>query len=938
MLTWLSDLLSTSNGFMPHGACFLWLPSILWLHAISDAIIALSYFTIPFALLYFIKKRTDLAFPLVFILFGAFILLCGITHIIGIWTIWQPAYWIYGFVKLATAFVSIVTALIVWRLMPVLLELPSPSAYKAGEIFIRAIFNATPDPMIISNAQGVITMVNQKAENFLGYAANELIGKQVETVILTDNNNLEPYLLNGQLDPKKKSQSILNQPVFQAKRKDQTEVDVAISISPIKTGQGNFLACAMRDVTEQKLVEASLLESEERFRQVANNAATMIWITDQNNDFSFVNECWRTFTGVSVDKLTHSEWLVLIHPDDREGAFIGNVEHSENDTAKSSEYRIRGANGDWFWLLDKGKVNYQNGVFSGYIGSAIDISKRIQTEVDLRIAAVAFETQEPLIITDPDSIILRANNAFIETSGYMREELVGQKMNFLKSGKHDQQFYEAMWKIIAETGGWQGEIWDRRKNGELIPVWLAITAVKNDEGKVTHYVGTYIDITKRKLAEDEIKNLAFYDPLTQLPNRRLLQERINHAIQRSQRDGQQFALMMLDLDRFKNVNDTLGHQLGDVLLIQVAERIKGKLRAVDLVARLGGDEFVVLLENIAQPGDAARVAERIVEDLSKAFQLVQNHDVWIGASLGISLYPQHSGNFESLMTQADSAMYKAKEQGGGSIVYFSEDLTRSARERIILEGRLRKAITQNELRVFFQPQIDIVSDRIIGGEALVRWQDPNEGLIPPGRFIPIAEETNLIVAIGEWVLNETCKQGRKWLDMGLPPITLAVNVSTQQFKRSDINELVVKVIAETGFPAQQLELEITESGLMKNQENAVEILNKLHEQGVRIAIDDFGTGYSSLAYLKRFPLDVLKIDKSFIDDIPHGKDDMEIAATIVAMAHNLGFKVIAEGVETKEQLEFLKLKGCDSYQGYFKSRPIPIDEFTKLLQEQGYGR
>lgn len=938
MLTWLSDLLSTSNGFMPHGACFLWLPSILWLHVISDAIIALSYFTIPFALLYFIKKRSDLAFPLVFILFGAFILLCGITHIIGIWTIWQPAYWIYGFVKLATAFVSIATALIVWRLMPVLLELPSPSAYKASEIFIRAIFNATPDPMIISNAQGVITMVNQKAENFLGYAANELIGKQVETVILTDNNNLEPYLLNGQLDPKKKSHSILNQPVFQAKRKDQTEVDVAISLSPIKTGQGNFLACAMRDVTEQKLVEASLLESEERFRQVANNAATMIWITDQNNDFSFVNECWRTFTGVSVDKLTHSEWLVLIHPDDREGAFIGNVEHSENDTAKSSEYRIRGANGDWFWLLDKGKVNYQNGVFSGYIGSAIDISERIQTEVDLRIAAVAFETQEPLIITDPDSIILRANNAFIETSGYMREELVGQKMNFLKSGRHDQQFYEAMWEIITETGVWQGEIWDRRKNGDIIPVWLAITAVKNDKGTVTHYVGTYIDITKRKLAEDEIKNLAFYDPLTQLPNRRLLQERINHGIQRSQRDGQQFALMMLDLDRFKNVNDTLGHQLGDVLLQQVAERIKGKLRAVDLVARLGGDEFVVLLENIAQPADAARVAERIVEDLSKAFQLVQNHDVWIGASLGISLYPQHSGNFESLMTQADSAMYKAKEQGGGSIVYFSEDLTRSARERIILEGRLRKAITQNELRVFFQPQIDIVSDRIIGGEALVRWQDPHEGLIPPGRFIPIAEETNLIVAIGEWVLNETCKQGRKWLDMGLPPITLAVNVSTQQFKRSDINELVVKVIAETGFPAQQLELEITESGLMKNQENAVEILNKLHEKGVRIAIDDFGTGYSSLAYLKRFPLDVLKIDKSFIDDIPHGKDDMEIAATIVAMAHNLGFKVIAEGVETKEQLEFLKLKGCDSYQGYFKSRPIPIDEFTKLLQEQGYGR
>jgi EAL domain-containing protein (putative c-di-GMP-specific phosphodiesterase class I) len=286
------------------------------------------------------------------------------------------------------------------------------------------------------------------------------------------------------------------------------------------------------------------------------------------------------------------------------------------------------------------------------------------------------------------------------------------------------------------------------------------------------------------------------------------------------------------------------------------------------------------------------------------------------------------------MAQADSAMYKAKEQDGGGIVYFSEDFTRLARERILLEGRLRKAIAQNELRVFFQPQIDIASDRIIGAEALVRWQDQNEGLIPPGRFIPVAEETNLIVAIGEWVLNETCKQGRRWLDMGFSPLTLAVNVSTQQFKRCDLNALAVKVLSETGFPAGNLELEITESGLMKNQENAVEILNELHEKGIRIAIDDFGTGYSSLSYLKRFPLDVLKIDKSFIDDIPHSKDDMEIAATIVAMAHNLGFKVIAEGVETKEQLEFLRLKGCDSYQGYFKCRPIPIDEFTKLLKEQ----
>jgi diguanylate cyclase (GGDEF)-like protein/PAS domain S-box-containing protein len=917
-MAWLNDVFSSNNGFMPHGACYLWLPSVLWLHVISDAVIALSYFSIPIALNYFVKKRKDLVFSRIFVLFGAFILLCGMTHILGVWTIWHPDYWLYGIVKLATASVSLVTAVVIWRVMPLLLGFPSPAAFKAKGIFMHAIFNATPDAMIISDDQGKITMVNQQAEKLLGFDANELIGEPVELVVLGNNKTI-----SGETK------------VYAAKKKDQTEIDVEISCSSIKTEQGGFLARAMRDVTQQKKAEASLMESEVRFRQLANNAATMIWITDENGDFSFVNQCWRNFTGVTANKLAHSEWLNLIHPDDREFAFIGNVENSQDEAVKSSEYRIRGANGEWSWILDNGRANYQDGVFTGYIGSAIDNTERKNAEVDLRIAAAAFETQEPLIITDADSIVLRANNAFMETSGFTKEEIIGQKMNFLKSGQHNKQFYDGMWESVAKTGGWQGEIWDRRKNGETFPVWLNITAIKNDEGKVTHYVGTYIDITKRKLAEDEIKSLAFYDPLTQLPNRRLLQERLNHGIQRAQREGQQFALLMLDLDRFKDVNDTLGHKAGDELLKQVAERIKNKLRAVDMVARLGGDEFVVLLENIVKPEDASRVANRIVDDLSKAFDIADGHDVWISASIGITLYPQHGGNFEILMVQADSAMYKAKEQGGGGIVYFSEDLTRSSRERIHLEGRLRKAIIQNELRVFFQPQIDIASDRIIGAEALVRWQDPNEGLIPPGRFIPVAEETNLIVAIGEWVLNQTCKQGRRWLDMGFPPITLAVNVSTQQFKRSDINALAERVLSETGFPAGHLELEITESGLMKNQDNAVEILNRLHDKGIRIAVDDFGTGYSSLSYLKRFPLDVLKIDKSFIDDIPNSKDDMEIAATIVAMAHNLGFKVIAEGVETKEQLEFLRLKGCDGYQGYFKCRPIPIDEFTKLLQQQG---
>lgn len=678
----------------------------------------------------------------------------------------------------------------------------------ASEGSQRAIFNATPDAMLISDVHGIITQVNQQAELLLGYKLGDLIGQPIEILVPEGFRAKHPekhakFVADPITRPLKTGRTL------QARRKDGSCFDVDISVSPIKTEQGVFFASALRDVTQTK-----------------------------------------------------------------------------------------------------------------------------QAEAHLRVAAIAFESNEPMVITDAKNIILQVNRAFIESTGYTKEEAVGQKINLLKSGRHDAAFYATMWDGIERNGTWQGEIWDRRKNGEIYPKWLILSVVKGDDGTVTHYVGTHIDITERKAAEKQIKQLAFYDPLTQLPNRRLLQERLKHGIDVERRDGKQLALLMLDLDRFKVVNDSLGHLAGDELLQQVAARITTRLRDVDMVARLGGDEFVVLLEDINHPEDAARVAEDIIGDLSKPFCVAQSDDIQIGVSIGISMYPQHGENIDILMDHADAALYQAKDAGRGCFAYFSEDLTLAARERMALESRLRRAIEQQELCVFYQPQVDIASGLIVGAEALVRWKDPIEGLIPPCRFIPIAEETGLIVAIGEWVLRETCRQGRQWLDEGLPPIALAVNVSPHQFRRSDICKLVAVVLSETGFPAKQLELEITESGLMDNQDNATKILNSLRGQGIRLAIDDFGTGYSSLAYLKHFPLDMLKIDKSFIDDIPHLQDDMEIAATIIAMGHILGFKVLAEGVETPEQLVFLQEKDCDMYQGYIKSRPIPAGEFVELLRDQ----
>ncbi|MGZ8160162.1 MAG: EAL domain-containing protein, partial [Methylobacter sp.] len=583
-----------------------------------------------------------------------------------------------------------------------------------------------------------------------------------------------------------------------------------------------------------------------------------------------------------------------------------------------------------------------NGKVAGRVWSFRDVTEQKLAEAELRIAATAFESQEGMSITDAKQVILKVNKAFTRVTGYSPEEVIGQTHAFLNSGRQDAKFYQTLQHSLKQNGYWEGEIWNRRKNGEIYPEWLSITSVSDANNRITNYVAAFTDITKDKEAEQTIHNLAYYDPLTALPNRRLLWERLKHGIEVGRRDDKQLALLMLDLDRFKTVNDSMGHLAGDELLQQAAARIKARLRDVDIVARLGGDEFIVLLEDITHPEDAARVAEDIVADLNKPFQLLRSNNVHpelsrkvrIGASIGISLFPQHGDSPEMLMDHADIALYRAKDEGRGCFAYFSEEFTLIARERIALETRLRHATEQRELCVYYQAQIDIDSGLIIGAEALVRWQDPTEGLISPSSFIPIAEETGLIVEIGAWVLRETCQQGRRWIDAGLPSLTLAVNVSPHQFRRSDISALIAEVLHETGFPAERLELELTESGLMENEEKAVEVLNNLRAQGVRLAIDDFGTGYSSLAYLKRFPLDVLKIDKSFIDDIPSLQDDMEITATIVAMGHILGFKVLAEGVETLEQLAFLREKGCDTYQGFIKSKPLPAEEFARLLRDQ----
>lgn len=565
-----------------------------------------------------------------------------------------------------------------------------------------------------------------------------------------------------------------------------------------------------------------------------------------------------------------------------------------------------------------------------------DITERRQNEDRLKQAAAVFgNTSEGVMITDAQGVIQMVNSAFCKLTGYSEEEITGVPSSMLQSGRHDEAFYDQMWHSITETGNWQGEIWNRRKDGSTYPELLSISAIYDNHHRISHYVGVFADISRLKESEQKLSYLAHHDMLTGLPNRLMFQARLTHALDISQRQNKQLALLLLDLDRFKDVNDSFGHAAGDELLQQVAAMLKERLRQVDTVCRMGGDEFAIILENVHSEEDAGMLADEIIALLSRTWNLSNGCEATIGASVGISLYPSQSSDAESLLQHADAALYQAKGEGRGLFRYFSEELTFGARKRLELEARLLRALQNDELEVYYQPQIELSSGRVTGAEALVRWIDPERGVITPQEFILLAEQTGIIKEISAVVLRKSCAQLKAWLQQGIEPIHVAVNLSAVQLRHSNIKEVIAEVLEESQLPACYLELEITESALMEREQESIDQLNELRALGVSIAIDDFGTGYSSLAYLKKFPIDVLKIDKSFVADIPHDKDDMVIASTIVAMGHSLGLKVVAEGVETEAQLTFLQSKDCHLYQGYLCSPPLPSNQFAKYLTFKG---
>jgi len=745
MMDTLSQIFSGS-GFMPHGHCYQWTPLLLWTYVISDASIGIAFYSIPMALTYFVKKRTDLQFNWIFKLFSMFILYCGTTHLLSVWTIWNPDYWLDATMKALTAAVSVTTAIVLWPLIPKALKLPSTTQLHDAV-------------------------------------------RQLE-----------------------------------------------------------------KEVTERKAVEAELAQLNATLEQRVDARTRELLETNQRLEQEIAS---RT----SIERALHAE----------------------------------------------------------------------KERAEVTLASIS----DGVITTDVERRVTYINPVAERLTGWPAEDAQGQHVQQVMQlvNEHNGERTPCPIGLVVTYGHtrkMQGDTILIDRHGITHAVESAAEPMLDYDGRMLGTVLVLHDVTEARKAASRMIHLATHDPLTGLPNRALLYDRLQHALALAEREKKRLAVLFVDIDQFKNVNDTLGHEVGDRLLVQIAERFCRLIRRSDTLCRQGGDEFIVLLPEITADYGPAEVAHKLLTTLA-ALNRVDEFEVHVGGSIGIAVYPDNGRDADTLIKHADLAMYHVKAAGRNSFQFFSEAMTEGAARRLFLESGLRSAIDHGELQVHYQPKIDLASGRIVGAEALLRWQHPAIGVISPEQFIPVAEQSGLIRHIGSWVLREACMQNRNWQRAGLPLLPISINLSPAQLHNEDFLESVLGVLHELGLPQDSLEFEVTESISIHGKENAIGSLKTLKDMGVRLSIDDFGTGYSSLSYLKRLPVDTIKIDKSFVRDITTDRNDEAIIQAIISMAHTLRLNVIAEGVETQEQRDFLQRHGCDQMQGYFYSAPVPAAKFEEML-------
>jgi len=742
------------------------------------------------------------------------------------------------------------------------------------------------------------------------------------------------------------TESIKNRTSYYITYRIQTSSGIRVLMSQCQTtysddGEPVRSLGLVQDITELQAAEESILKKDSLLHKSQRIAKLGYWELDLvENTLEWSDEIFRIFC---LDPKQHEPSYELfmdkVHPEDREWVDAAYNESIKNKTMYSIVHRVE---------TDEGiKVVHEQcdtrfddaGNPLKSLGVVQDVTEQTRNIDELRIAATMFKTHAGILITDTDGTIIRVNPAFEEMTGYSSRELIGNNPNILQSGKQSDSFYEDMWKCVSENGMWQGELWNRRKDGRLYSEWLTITAVKDDCGEVTHYVGTTQDITERKQAEQQLEYLAYHDDLTNVANRRLLVDRLHNNVLSCKRHNEVGAVLLLDLDRFKDLNDSLGHTVGDQVLRQVASRLKSIVREEDTVARLGGDDFVLVLSSVGKSSadtgfNVQGIAEKIRLKLSESY-ILRDGQCYSSTSIGITLFPENSETVDDILKHADTALHRAKRQGGNTICFYHPDMQAEVDSRVAIGDGLRDAIKNHEFILHYQPQMD-AKGQLLGAEVLLRWQHPERGMVPPGEFISVAEDTGLILEIGYWVLTEAVRTIAKWHASGLcerSDLRLSVNVSPRQFHQPDFVLQVLRILKDADVPPSCIELELTESMLMDDLGSVIGKMAELRSHGVHISIDDFGTGYSSLAYLKKLPLDQLKIDQSFIRDITSESDSAAaVVETIISMARHLGLDVIAEGVETREQLDFLIDKGCEAFQGYYFDKPLPASKFVKYIQ------
>ncbi len=782
----------------------------------------------------------------------------------------------------------------------------------------------------ITDAHGTISYVNDKFCVLNRYTRDELLGK---------NHRLLNSGVHDSEFFRAMYHCIASGKVWHGelcnRAKDGSLYWLNTTIVPLRgdNGKPHHYASISTDISRTRL-QQTMLEEAQRLGKLGH------WQLDlSSRQLNWSAEIFHIFE-IDQQKVpaSYDAFLNLIHPDDRNLVDTAYSSSVANHTSYAIEHRLLFPDGRIKWVSECGSTHYdRQGKPMLSLGTVQDISERKRSEEKLRISSIAFETQEAIIVTDAQARIISVNKSFEKLTGYSAADAIGKNPSILKSGRHDGEFYKSMWYSLRENGSWSGEMWDKRKDGTLYPKWLTITTVRDETNAITHYVAIFMDISERKRAEEEIHRLAFFDTLTQLPNRRLLMDRLEQALATGQRNGSHGALMFMDLDNFKTLNDTQGHDIGDLLLIEVAARLKCCVRESDTVARLGGDEFVGILQelgdsSIRAANQAEAVAEKIVASLNEPY-LLNNYEHHSSVSVGVCLFHGKTTKVEELLKRADTAMYQAKQGGRNMVRFFEASMQAAVESRATLENGLRNALKKKEMQLYYQLQVD-EEHHITGAEVLLRWFNAEHGFVSPAQFIPIAEESGLILPIGAWVLETACQQLQVWAqNLGTRPLVLAVNVSARQFRQADFVDQVDAVLRRFDFDPSRLKLELTESLVLVNVDDTIAKMNALKKLGVKFSMDDFGTGYSSLAYLKSLPLDQLKIDQSFVRDIVVDKSDEVIVRTIIDMARNFGLNVIAEGVETEEQLEILQRNGCVNYQGYYFSKPVPLKEFEAQLNK-----